>query len=96
MDFDSYWQGAALAEADRLATDDLQQLAYYRTVGYFGQTPEPYAALGELAVGAKPGRASDDERAICINLGLALEDMATAIQIYERARGKGIGTSLPL
>jgi ornithine cyclodeaminase/alanine dehydrogenase len=96
LDFDSYWTGAAFAEADRLATDDLGQLRYYRTQGYFAATPEPYADLGELVAGTKPGRRSDDERAICINLGLALEDMATAKLIYERARARGAGVELPL
>jgi ornithine cyclodeaminase/alanine dehydrogenase len=96
LDFDSYWQGAAFGAADRLAADDLAQLSYYRSVGYFGETPEPYADLGELVAGVKPGRERDDERTLCINLGLALEDMATAIQIYERAREEGIGTELPL
>jgi ornithine cyclodeaminase/alanine dehydrogenase-like protein (mu-crystallin family) len=31
-----------------------------------------------------------------INLGLALEDMATAIKIYKFAKTKGIGVELPL
>lgn len=96
LDFDSYWTGAALAEADRLATDDLKQLSYYRTQGYFGDTPEPYADLGELVVGGKRGRENDEERTICINLGLALEDMVTAVRIYERAVEEGIGVRLPL
>jgi len=96
VDFDSFWQGAALAEADKLATDDHAQMAYYRAEGYFGETPEPYADLGELAAGKKPGRQSPDERTISINLGLALDDMATAPLIYQQAVEAGIGTRLPL
>lgn len=96
VDFDSYWQGAALGEADKLATDDRQQMAYYREVGYFRETPEPYADLGEIAAGKKPGRESPHERNISINLGLALDDMATAILVYRKAREMGIGTELPL
>jgi ornithine cyclodeaminase/alanine dehydrogenase-like protein (mu-crystallin family) len=96
VDFDSYWQGAALREADRLATDDTAQLRYYRTVGYFRDTPEPYADLGEIVAGAKPGRTSADERTISINLGLALDDMATAILLYRRAKEAGIGRELAL
>lgn len=96
VDFDSYWQGAALREADKLATDDLTQMNYYRREGYFRDTPEPYADLGEIAAGIKPGRESDRERTISINLGLALDDMATAIRILQRAREMGIGTELPL
>ena len=96
VDFDSYWQGDALRQADRVATDDVEQMAYYRESGYFGDTPEPYADLGEIAAGNKPGRESEAERNICINLGIALEDMATAIEIYRQAREKGIGTELPM
>ena len=96
LDFDSYWQGNAFREADKLATDDLAQMNYYRREGYFKKTPEPYADLGEIAAGKKPGRKSDDERTISINLGLALEDMATAILIYREAIERGIGLELPL
>jgi len=96
LDFDSYWQGEAFREADKLATDDIEQMNYYRQEGYFRQTPEPYADLGEIVAGRKPGRESDNERTISINLGLALEDMATAILIYREALDKGIGVELPL
>lgn len=96
LDFDSYWQGDALREADKFATDDVGQLDYYRTTGFFRQTPVPYADLGEIVCGRKPGRESDEERTIGMNLGLALEDMATAILIYGKAREKGIGRELPL
>lgn len=96
VDFDSYWQGAALAEADKLATDDLKQMNYYRQEGYFRSTPEPYADLGEIAAGKKPGRQTDEERTISINLGLALDDMATAILVYNKAKENGIGLQLEL
>jgi ornithine cyclodeaminase/alanine dehydrogenase len=96
VDFDSYWKGGALRQADKLATDDLSQMKYYREVGYFRDTPEPYADLGEIVAGKKPGRESAEERTVSINLGLALDDMATAILIYREAIRKGIGTRLEL
>jgi ornithine cyclodeaminase/alanine dehydrogenase len=96
VDYDSYWQGPALAEADKLATDDKAQMAYCRQQGYFRCTPEPYADLGEIVAGAKPGRQSDRERALAVNLGLALDDMATAPLVLRRAREKGVGTLLSL
>ena len=95
-DFDSYWQAAALQEADKIATDDLSQMQYYRSEGYFRETPAAYADLGEIAAGLKPGRETADERIISMNLGLALEDIATAIRIYERAVERGVGAELPL
>lgn len=96
LDFDSYWKGAALQQADKLATDDLQQMKYYRHEGYFRETPEPYADLGEIVTGKKPGRETDAERIIAVNLGIALSDMAVAIRVYKLALERGIGASLPL
>ena len=96
VDFDSYWQGDALAEADKLATDDTRQLEYYRGQGYFSRTPQAYADLGEILAGRKPGRQREDERTFCINLGIALDDMATAIIVYREARKRGLGMELPL
>jgi ornithine cyclodeaminase/alanine dehydrogenase-like protein (mu-crystallin family) len=96
VDFDSYWTPAALAQLDRLATDDLAQFDYYRRVGYFQQTPQPYADLGELVGGGKPGREHAGERTLAMNLGLALDDMAVAPEVYRRAVAKGLGTPLPL
>jgi len=96
VDFDSSWQGAALREVDKLATDDLAQMRYYRQEGYFRDTPEVYADLGEIVAGRKPGRESVSERTVSINLGLALADMATAIRVYQRAKARGIGRELPL
>jgi ornithine cyclodeaminase/alanine dehydrogenase-like protein (mu-crystallin family) len=32
---------------------------------------------------------------VCINLGIALDDMATAIRVYQQAIVQGIGTALP-
>jgi ornithine cyclodeaminase/alanine dehydrogenase-like protein (mu-crystallin family) len=96
VDFDSYFSGGAMAEMDRISTDDHAQFQYYKSVGYFQQTPNPYADLGELAVGLKPGRQSPEERTMAINLGLAMDDMALAPTVYQRARDKGLGTRLPL
>ena len=96
VDFDSYWSGAAMAQMDRISTDDHAQFQYYKSVGYFGNTPEPYADLGELVAGSKPGRQDEKERALAINLGLAMDDMAVAPEIYRRAKEKGLGMWLPL
>ena len=96
VDFDSFWQGAALKEMDKITTDDLSQMNYYRHESYFKETPEAYADLGEIVAGNKPGRQNAQERIAAINLGLALDDMATAIRIYQRAKEMGIGAELPL
>jgi ornithine cyclodeaminase/alanine dehydrogenase len=96
LDFDSYWTGEAFEEVDKLATDDRAQLSYYREVGYFGDTPHPYADLGEIVTGQAPGREGAEERTLSLNLGLAIEDVATARLIYRKCIEAGIGTELPL
>jgi len=96
VDFDSYWTGAALSEFERVTTDDHAQFRYYKAAGYFRQTPDPCADLGEIVAGIRPGRERPDERTLAVNLGLALDDMAVAPEIYRRAREQGRGTWLPL
>jgi ornithine cyclodeaminase/alanine dehydrogenase-like protein (mu-crystallin family) len=96
VDFDSYFTPAAMKQMDRISTDDHDQFQYYKSVGYFQETPQPYADLGELVAGLKPGRQSPTERTMAINLGLALDDMAVAPAVYERATAMGLGTTLPL
>jgi len=96
IDFDSYWSGAALQQADKFCTDDIPQLEHYRHIGYFQEIPPIYAGLGELVTGAKPGRENSRERTMACNLGLALDDMATAPIVYRRALERGVGTWLPL
>jgi len=96
VDFDSYWTGAALQEMDKIITDDISQMNYYRQVGYFKNTPQVFADLGEIVAGLKPGRENPEERTAAINLGIALDDMATALPLYQRALELKIGTRLPL
>jgi ornithine cyclodeaminase/alanine dehydrogenase len=96
VDFDSYWSAGALAQMDRISTDDHAQFEYYKSVGYFQTTPAPYADLGEIVAGVKPGRQNPNEKTMAINLGLAMDDMAVAPEIYRRAKSMGIGTMLTL
>jgi ornithine cyclodeaminase/alanine dehydrogenase-like protein (mu-crystallin family) len=79
-----------------LCTDDHAQFQYYRQGGYFQQTPDPYAEISELVAGLKPGRQNDQERTLAMNLGLAMDDMAVAPEVYRRARDRGLGTWLEL
>lgn len=52
--------------------------------------------LGELLLGAVPGRESPEDRTLFKSLGLAIEDLAAARHIYEKgvALGTGIWVSL--
>lgn len=95
LDFDSYWSAGALAELDKICTDDHEQLGYYRSIGFFSDLPAVHADLGELVTGRKSGRTDSGERTMAMNLGLAIDDMATAVLIYRRALERELGTWLP-
>jgi ornithine cyclodeaminase/alanine dehydrogenase-like protein (mu-crystallin family) len=96
VDYDSYWDPAAMAQVAKFCTDDIAQLQLYQQMGYFNKIPNIYADLGELASGQKPGRQTPEEKTMTANLGLAIDDMAVAPLLYQRAMEKGIGTWLPL
>jgi ornithine cyclodeaminase/alanine dehydrogenase len=96
VDYDAYWQPAAMHESAKFCTDDTSQFLMAQQAGYFEDIPDLHADLGEMASGQKPGRQTPIERTMTANLGLALNDMAVAPLIYEKAREKGIGTWLPL
>jgi ornithine cyclodeaminase/alanine dehydrogenase len=96
VDYDSYWKPEVFARADKVFTDDIAQLEYHRGVGYFQQFPSKLFDLGDLVAGKVPGRENDVERIFAVNLGLALDDMATAPLIYRRATELGVGIELDL
>lgn len=54
------------------------------------------AELGELLVGAVPGRGSDGEITVFKSLGLAVEDLAAAEHVLARAEAEGAGTLVSL
>jgi len=94
LDFDSYWKPDAMLSVDKFCTDDLDQLAYYRSQGYFLSIPPIYAELSEIISNKKPGRETSGERIMSMNLGLAIEDMAAARLVYEKAKERRVGTRL--
>jgi len=96
VDFDSYFKKSSFEHCDKFVTDDREQCLYYKSLGYFQHISEIHADLGEIAAGLKPGREKKDEKIICANLGLAMDDMATAIKIHKKAVESNIGTWLEL
>ena len=96
VDYDSYWQPAAMQETDIFCTDDTNQFRAVQQAGYFQGIPDLQADLGELVTGQKPGRQTPAQRTMTANLGLALDDMAVAPLIYQKAKDLGIGTWLEL
>jgi alanine dehydrogenase len=55
-----------------------------------------YAELGEIVAGRKPGRTSPEEIIIFDSTGTALQDVAAAAVVYEKAIGAGVGVRLNL
>jgi len=55
-----------------------------------------HAELADLVTGRKPGRTSENEITIFDSTGTALEDVAAAVVVYEKAVAKGAGLSVAL
>ena len=55
-----------------------------------------HASLGEIVAGIKPGRESDDEITLFKSVGLAVQDAATAAQVYDLARAAGVGVEIEI
>ena len=53
------------------------------------------AEIGEILVGTAKGRSSRDEITLFKSLGLAVEDLAAAAFLYEKARAQNRGTWVP-
>jgi ornithine cyclodeaminase len=52
------------------------------------------AELGEVLIGAHPGRTSDEELTVFKSLGLGVEDLAAAELVVRRAREQGAGVEV--
>jgi ornithine cyclodeaminase/alanine dehydrogenase len=96
VDFDSYWKPEAMFRSHKFCTDDYNQLNHFKNIGYFKNIPNVYADLGEIVSLKKDGRSDPNEIIFSLNLGLALEDMAVAIKVYETALRSDIGLMLEL
>jgi ornithine cyclodeaminase/alanine dehydrogenase-like protein (mu-crystallin family) len=94
VDFGSYWTRPSLQQMDHISTDDLEQYRAYRRAGYFAHVPDPTTDLSMLVSAGHPVRRQSTERAFAIHLGLALGDMAVAVEVYARAKEMGLGTWL--
>lgn len=58
-------------------------------------TPEAaHAGLGEVVAGKKPGRGSDEEITLFDSSGLTVQDIATGVHVWRRAREQGLGSAM--
>lgn len=58
--------------------------------------PADWVELGEVVMGSKPGRESEDEVTFFKSVGLAAQDIAAAALAFERAAELGLGTEIDL
>ena len=97
IDYDSYVTDEAIRAMDLVLTDDFGQIEDARlNEGKFPGVARVDSTLAELVAHGKGARTSDAQRILAFNLGIALEDLATAVALLERARRKGVGTMLPI
>jgi len=86
-----------LKKADKIVVDSLKQCAKLGEVHHALEERaiierDVHAELGEVLLGTKPGRQSDDEITVCDLTGIAVQDVVTSQLVYERAVKKKIGS----
>ena len=97
LDYDFYITDEAVIAMDLVLTDDHGQIEDARRYeGKFTGVHRIDADLGELIASGRGAREREDQRILVFNLGIALEDLATAVEILRRAEREGVGTKLPL
>lgn len=90
----------AIRRADLLVVDDLEQ-AKAECGDLISPVErgiirwEQVAELSDLVTGRVPGRESAEQITLFESQGIALEDIATGLRIYELAKEQGIGSELP-
>lgn len=91
----------ALVASATLVVDVLEQCAeigelqHALAAGLMARA-QVHAELADVVVGRRPGRTRDDEITVFDSSGTALEDVAAAIAVYEKARATGRGTEVAL
>lgn len=96
LDYDAYWAPAAIRAMDYVVADDIQQLEHLKESGFFHAVSRLDSDLGDIVVGRKLTARPASARILAFNLGVAIEDLATAVELYALARKQRVGTSLPL
>ena len=97
IDYDSYVTDEAIRAMDLVLTDDYGQIEdARRNEGKFPAVTRVDSSVADLVAHGKGARTSDAQRILVFNLGIALEDLATAIEILNRAERNDVGTMLPM
>lgn len=91
----------ALLVGNKLVTDVTEQCAalgelHHALEANLLTRANVHAELGEVVAGRKPGRTSADENTLFDSTGMALQDAAAAILVYERALAANRGMKVNL
>ena len=91
----------ALLASATLVVDVLQQCAeigelHHALAANILRREQVHAELAEVVAGRRPGRTREDEITIFDSSGTALQDVAAAVVVYEKARATGRGTAVNL
>jgi alanine dehydrogenase len=89
----------ALMAKSKIVCDVLEQCAVMGDLHHALETgivhrADVYAELGEIVAKKKPGRESDQEIIVFDSTGMALQDVAAAAILYERAQRENAGVRL--
>jgi alanine dehydrogenase len=91
----------ALMASNKVVVDVLEQCAaigdlhHAIAAGVMGKS-DVYAELGAVVAGRTPGRTSEEEIIIFDSTGTALQDVAAAAVVYQKALRAGVGVRLDL
>ncbi len=85
----------------KIIVDDMEQAIHSGEINIpisrgILQPNEIYGELGDIIVGKKSGRVSDNEITVFDSTGLAIQDVITAWHVYEEAEKKGVGRKITL
>ncbi len=84
-----------VVDSAEAALDETGDLIQPIAAGLFA--PERiHAEIGQVASGAKPGRASNEEITLFKSVGLAVQDMAAGVRALEEAERLGLGAVLEI
>ena len=84
-----------MQQMDLIITDDRGQIDHLKEYGLFLSLPKLDGELSDVVVGRLPARKSPADKVLCFNLGIAIEDLVTAVEILKRAQAEGAGDVSP-
>src|SRR4029077_5488357 len=91
-EIDSAAMAAATLLVDRRESTVNESGDYLMALREGAIKPEIRAEIGEILIGAAKGRTSREEITLFKSLGIAIEDLATAQFLFDKAKAAGAGT----